>query len=55
MNLLGLPAIKILHLLSVLYNLKCYPTSAIKQEFPSLFIGLGTLQGDYEIKVNPDA
>ena len=48
-NLLGLPAIKGLHLLSVLYNLECYPTTAIKQEFPSLFTGLGTLQGDYEI------
>ena len=55
MNLLGLPAIKGLHLLSVLYNLECYPTTAIKQEFPSLFTGLGTLQGDYEIQVKQDA
>ena len=54
-NLLGLPAIKGLHLLSVLYNLECYPTTAIKQEFPSLFTGLGTLQGDYEIQVKQDA
>ena len=55
MNLLGLPAIKGLHLLSVLYNLECYPTTAIKQEFPSLFTGLGTLQDDYEIQVKQDA
>ena len=55
MNLLRLPAIKGLHLLSVLYNLECYPTTAIKQEFPSLFTGLGTLQGDYEIQVKQDA
>ena len=54
-NLLGLPAIKGLHLLLVLYNLECYSTTAIKQEFPSLFTGLGTLQGDYEIQVKPDA
>ena len=54
-NLLGLPAIKGLYLLSVLDNLECDPTTAIKQEFPSLFAGLGTLQGDYEIQVKPDA
>ena len=54
-NLLGLPAIKRLHLLSVLYNLECYSITAIKQEFPSLFTGLGTLQGDYEIQVKQDA
>ena len=53
-NLLGLPAIKGFHLLSVLDNLECEPTTAIKQEFPSLFAGLGTLQGDYEIQVKPD-
>ena len=53
-NLLGLPAIKGFHLLSVLDNLECDPTTAIKQEFPSLFTGLGTLQ-DYEIQVKPDA
>ena len=54
-NLLGLPAIKALHLLSVLDNLECDPSIAIKQKFPSLFTGLGTLQGDYEIQVKPDA
>ena len=54
-NLLGLSTIKGLHLLSVLDNLECDPTAAIKKEFPSLFTGLGTLQGDYEIQVKPDA
>ena len=38
-NLLELPATKGLHLLSVLDNLECDPTIAIKQEFPSLFTG----------------
>ena len=55
MNLLGLPAIKGLHLISVLYNLECYPTTAIKHVFPSSFTGLGTLQDDYEIQVKQDA
>ena len=54
-NPLGLPTIKGLHLLSVLYNLECYPTTAIKQEFPSSFARLGTLQDDYEIQVKQDA
>ena len=54
-NLLELPTINDLHLLSILDNLECDPTTAIKQEFPSLFTGLGTLQGDYEIQVKPDA
>ena len=55
MNLLGLPAIKGLHLISVYYNLECCPTTAIKKEFPSSFTGLGTLQDDYEIQVKQDA
>ena len=55
MNLLWLPAIKGLHLISVFYNLECYPTAAIKLEFPSSFTGLGTLQDDYEIQVKQDA
>ena len=54
-NLIWLLAIKGLHLLSVLDNLECDHTTAIKQEFPSLFTELGTLQGDYEIQVKPDA
>ena len=53
MNLLGLPAIKGFHLLSVLDNLECDPTTAIRQLIN--FTGLGTLQGDYEIQVKQDA
>ena len=54
-NLLGLPAIKALHLLAVLNNLETDPAVGIKQQFSSLFTGLGTLQGDYEIRIKPDA
>ena len=36
-DLLGLPAIKGLYLLSVLDNLECNPTTVIKQEFPSSY------------------
>ena len=46
-NLLGLPAIKGLHLLSVLDNLECDPTTAIKQELISKFIYRA---GDNEIQ-----
>ena len=54
-NLLGLPAIKALHLLAVVDNVGDNPAGYIKQQFLSLFTGLGTLQGDYEIKLQPDA
>ena len=54
-NLLGLPAIRALHLLAPIDNVEADPASSIKQQFPSLFTGLGTLQGDYEIKLKPDA
>ena len=54
-NLLGLPAIRALHLLAVVDDVGTDPASSIKQQFPTLFTGLGTLQGDYEIKLKPDA
>ena len=54
-HLLGLPAIKALHLLAVVDNVGDNPAGYIKQQFLSLFTGLGTLQGDYEIKLQPDA
>ena len=54
-NLLGLPTIRALHLLAAIDNVEADPASSIKQQFPSLFTGLGTLQGDYEIKLKPDA
>ena len=53
-NLLGFPAIRALHLLAVV-DVGTDPASSIKQQFPTLFTGLGTLQGDYEIKLKPDA
>ena len=53
-NLLGLPAIKALHLLTRVEQINTMPT--IQQEFPSLFTGLGTLQEDpYTICLKPDA
>ena len=52
---MGLPTIKALHLLVVVDNVGDDPAGYIKQQFPSLFTGLGTLQGDYEIKLQPDA
>ena len=53
-NLLGLPAIKALHLLTRVEQINTMPT--IQQEFPNLFTGLGTLQGDpYTICLKPDA
>ena len=54
-NLLGLPAIKALHLLAIVDNVGDDLAGSIKQQFPSLFTGLGTLQGDYEIKLCPGA
>ena len=54
-NLLGLPAIKALHLLTIVEPINTM-TSTIQQEFPNLFTGLGTLQGDpYTICIKPDA
>ena len=54
-NLLGLPAIKALYLLAIVDNVGDDPAGSIKQQFPNLFTGLGTLQGDYEIKLTPGA
>ena len=51
-NFVGLPAIKGLHLLSVLDNLECDPILLLSNK--NLLPGLGTLQGDYEIQVKPD-
>ena len=54
-NLLGLPTIKVLHLLVVVDDVGDDPAGSIKQHLSSLSTGLGTLQGDYEIKLWPDA
>ena len=51
-NLLGLPAIRALHLLSTVDTIE----QTIHQEFSSLFTGLGTLKGDpYKIQLSPNA
>lgn len=54
-NLLGLPAIQSLHLLKKVDEVEVLSTSSVKEKFPRLFQGLGTLKGEYEIKLKPDA
>ena len=52
-NLLGLPAIKALHLLT---RVESVTMASIHQEFSNLFTGLGTLQGEpYHIHLKPEA
>jgi len=54
-NLLGLPAIKALQLLTRVENVQKTMTT-IHQKFPNLFTGLGTLKGGaYEIRLKPDS
>ena len=51
-NLLGLPAIRALHVLSQVHTV----TQPIQEKFPSLFSGLGTYKGDsYVVQLKPDA
>ena len=52
-NLLGLPAILSLNILSRVDDFSC--TSTIPLEFPDLFQGLGTLKTEYTIKLRSDA
>ena len=52
-NLLGLPAITVLNLVSELHTLQT--TGNITQQFPNLFTGLGNLGEEFEIKLTPDA
>ena len=54
-NLLGLPAIQALHLLSKVEEVQNPTEVRVKARFPKLFQGLGTLEGEYEIKMQPDA
>jgi len=53
-NLLGLPAIKDLNLL-VMVNQMSSKYDEIINKFPSVFTGLGSLSGEFEIQLNPDA
>ena len=54
-NLLGLPAIQSLHLLKQVEGMEVLSSKSIKKKFPKLFQGLGTLKGEYKIKLNPGA
>ena len=53
-NLLGLPAIKALALITRLET-ATLSESRVKQSYPNLFNGLGTLGGEYAIKLKPGA
>ena len=50
-SLLGLPAIKALHLLTQVSQVE----PMVVEQYPSLFTGLGTFRCSYEIKLKPDA
>ena len=53
-NLLGLPAIKELHLLAQIDHISLNHSSIINQ-YPKIFTGLETFKKDFEISINPDA
>ena len=54
-NLLGLPTITALQLAIRMDSLETTTTEGWKRKFPQLFTGLGTLSGDYNIQLRPDA
>ena len=55
-NLLGLPAITELQLVERLHNVSFSSTpDSVRESFPNLFSGLGTLGDEYEIKVCSNA
>ena len=56
-NLLGLPAITDLHLAVRTDSLQTQTTTTndIRKRFPKIFQGLGTLAGEYNIQLRPDA
>ena len=53
-NLLGLPAIRTLHLIASLNSVDEY-RRGIYKHFPTLFHGLGNFGDEYQIKLRPDA
>ena len=53
-NLLGLPAIRALGLLSQADEVIMEPKE-VHSKFPDLFTGLGTFEGDFKIRLRPDA
>ena len=54
-NLLGLPAIQSLHLLKKVDEVEEMSAASVKEQFPKLFQGLGTLRGEYQIMLKPGA
>ena len=54
-NLSGLPTINAIYLLAVVDNVGNDLAGSIKQQFPGLLTEMGTVQGDCEIKLQPDA
>ena len=56
-NLLGLPAIEELNLLAKVAEVRQEPDSLgdVTAQFPALFSGLGTLNGEFCIHLKPDA
>ena len=54
MNLLGLPAIKSLQLLQRVYSVSSIEQT-VREQFPNVFQGLGTLGAPYTIKLKEGA
>ena len=54
-NLLGLPAIRALDLLVRIAEVSEDYSSIIQKKYPNVFTGLGTVQGDYTIKLQTNA
>ena len=56
-NLLGLPAIQDLNLLAKVAEVRPGPDDLgdVTAQFPALFSGLGTLKGEFHIRLKPDA
>ena len=53
--LVGRPAIQALNLVARLETVNNDPKQQMIQKFPELFTGLGTMQGEYQIKLKADA
>ena len=53
--LVGRPAIQALNLVARLDAVNNNPKQQVIQKFPELFTGLGTMQGEYQIKLKADA
>lgn len=54
-NLLGLPAIQALNLVTRVADVSADYSVVLQQKYPKVFTGLGTMQGDYTIKLQTNA